>query len=401
MANVIDICGDGSLLKEIITPGEGDAMPIVKSEVTVHYTGTLLDGTQFDSSRTRDSPFKFTLGVGQVITGWDQGVATMKKGERAKFTIQSHKAYGQSGSPPTIPPNATLVFDVELLSWAEPGWEVVGDSINLFKKTKKAGEGSRKPRDFSKITVHYKLMVDDEAQTVVADTYAGQPITFSIDDGEHYAFIEEAAKTMKKGEVAELKIGSGAGFGAEGNAALGVAPNTDLLAVVELLDFENEKEMWGLNAKEKMEHADKAKEIGNTFFKKNDFPRAIRRYERALKFFESTDKWTEEELSEGRKRKSLLNANLAMVYLKTKQYRKAEEVATNSLKDDDNNVKGLFRRGTALIELGEWERAERDLKRCIALEPTNTSAIDAHKRLKTLQHQQNEKEKSIYAKMFA
>nr|CDJ94005.1 Peptidyl-prolyl cis-trans isomerase domain containing protein [Haemonchus contortus] len=81
----------------------------------MHYTGTLLDGTEFDSSRTRNQEFTFTLGMGQVIKGWDQGLLNMCVGERRILTIPSHMAYGERGSPPKIPANAPLKFDVELM----------------------------------------------------------------------------------------------------------------------------------------------------------------------------------------------------------------------------------------------------------------------------------------------
>jgi FKBP-type peptidyl-prolyl cis-trans isomerase len=97
-----------------LTPGQG-AEATADRTVSVHYTGWLPNGEKFDSSRDRDQPFSFTLGAGQVIAGWDEGVAGMKVGGRRKLVIPADLGYGTAGAPPAIPPGATLVFDVELL----------------------------------------------------------------------------------------------------------------------------------------------------------------------------------------------------------------------------------------------------------------------------------------------
>ncbi|XP_076024063.1 peptidyl-prolyl cis-trans isomerase FKBP1A-like [Genypterus blacodes] len=101
---------------ETINPGDGRTYPKPGQTCVVHYVGCLTDGQKFDSSRDRGKPFKFKIGKKEVIRGWDEGVAQMSLGQRARLTCTPDYAYGAKGHPGIIPGDATLIFDVELLS---------------------------------------------------------------------------------------------------------------------------------------------------------------------------------------------------------------------------------------------------------------------------------------------
>jgi len=108
--------GDGLMLEKL-EAGDGKTFPQAGDQLTMDYTGTLMaDGSKFDSSRDRKEPFAFTIGVGQVIQGWDQGITKMSLGERANLVIPSKMGYGSQGAGGVIPPNADLKFDVKLRS---------------------------------------------------------------------------------------------------------------------------------------------------------------------------------------------------------------------------------------------------------------------------------------------
>lgn len=233
--------GTTGLKKKLLNEGEGWETPGSGDEVEVHYVGTLLDGSQFDSSRDRGTPFKFKLGQGQVIKGWDEGIKTMKKGEKALFTIPPEMAYGESGSPPSIPPNATLQFEVELLSWMSVK-DICKDG-GIFKKILIEGEGWQKPKDVDEVFVKYDARLEDGTVVSKADG-----VEFTVEDGYFCPALSKAVKTMKKGEKALLTVKPQYAFGEMGRAAAtseecDVPPNASLQINLELVSWKTVSEV--------------------------------------------------------------------------------------------------------------------------------------------------------------
>jgi len=211
----IDLTGDGGVLKEVLVEGVGSDVPQKNDDVCVHYVGTLQeDGSKFDSSRDRSAPFTFKLGQGKVIKGWDEGVATMKRGEKALFTIRSDYGYGAEGSGDKIPGNATLLFEVELLRWNER--EVTADGGVFLKPLDKKGTGWRHPDRNDEVMVKYEGRVNGVAFTSSTNNEfdlvkLGTP-TCPLPPGVERAICKE----MKKGSNALITCKPEYAFGEQG-----------------------------------------------------------------------------------------------------------------------------------------------------------------------------------------
>jgi len=187
--------------KEILKDGESYKKPKKGDEVTVHYVGTLeSDGSEFDSSRSREKPLTFTLGEGQVIKGWDVGVASMKKGELAKFTLAPDYAYGADGSPPKIPGGATLIFEIELLSWVSK--DDLFEDGGVIKSLLKEGSGWKKPKQGDEVRISVKVSAKDG--NVLQDKPDFDYVLGSDVLGPIAKAVDKALTEMRKGEEASL-----------------------------------------------------------------------------------------------------------------------------------------------------------------------------------------------------
>ncbi|XP_075975972.1 FK506-binding protein 59kD isoform X2 [Anticarsia gemmatalis] len=397
----ISKAGDRGVLKRIIKEGTGTDTPNVGCSVSVHYTGTLLDGTKFDSSRDRNEPFEFNLGKGSVIKAWDIGVATMKKGEVCVLTCAPEYAYGAAGSPPVIPPNATLQFEIEMIDWKV---EDLSPRKNkgILRHVIEQGSGAESPEDGSLVTVELegRLLPDGK----VFDT---RTVTFPLGEGSEHNVcegIERALEKFVKDEKSRITLQPRYAFKAEGNAELGVPANAEVEYTVKLTNLEKTKH-WLMDGSEKIEQAKMFKEKGTNYFKASKFQLAIKMYKRVVSMVDSmTEDSTESEENQAQAKELVQSAhlNLSLVYLKVTpvHYFEAKDHATKALKFDEKNVKGLFRQGQALLGLGEAEEALKDFEKVLEIEPQNKAAANQIIVCKATIRKQKQKEKQMYANMF-
>lgn len=206
--------------------GEGlEAKPGMR--ILVHYTGKLEDGTVFDSSVTRGQPFAFVLGEGRVIAGWEQGFAGMKVGGKRTLTIPPHMGYGERGAGGVIPPNATLIFDVELL-----GVQEVPAPGQLQIEEIEVGTGDE-AKPGKEVSVHYTGKFTD-GTVFDSSVSRGDPIVFTLGAGMVIPGWDLGIDGMKVGGKRVLTIPYNLAYGPEGYPGA-IPPYATLIFDVELM----------------------------------------------------------------------------------------------------------------------------------------------------------------------
>uniref|UniRef100_A0A8D2ZMI0 peptidylprolyl isomerase n=1 Tax=Scophthalmus maximus TaxID=52904 RepID=A0A8D2ZMI0_SCOMX len=386
---------DGGVLKLVKREGTGTELPMTGDKVFVHYVGTLTDGTHFDSSRDRGEKFSFELGKGQVIKAWDIGVATMKVGELSQLVCKPEYAYGSAGSPPKIPPNATLVFEVELFEFR--GEDITEDEDGgIIRRIITKGQGYSKPNEGAAVEVTVEGICD-------GTVFDERELKFEIGEGEGLglpAGVEKAIMAMEEGEEALFNIKPKYGFGNAGNAKYNIPGGAMLQYKIKLTAFEKAKESWEMNTVEKLEQSSIVKEKGTQYFKEGKYKQASVQYKRIVSWLEHESGLSEEDEKKAKALRLAAHLNLAMCFLKLQEPNQALESCDKALELDASNEKALFRRGEALFAMKEFDMARDDFQRVVQLYPANKAAKSqlalCQKRIK----EQHQKDKLIYANMF-
>lgn len=393
----ITLVKDEGILKQVLREGTGDEKPFKGDTVYVHYDGQLLDGTKFDSSRDRGEKFSFKVGEGSVIKGWDQGIPTMKRGELSRFIIKSEYGYGANGSPPTIPPNATLVFDVELFEFNGEDLSEKSDK-SVIRRVIKQGQGWAMPNEGSRCVIDLRGETKDN---VVFDER--EDVEFELGEGDKVNLpegLEAALYKFKLGERSILSIKSSQLWGGQGFKKFNLEPNTEVSYEVTMKTFEKVQESWQYNSLEKLKHSELWKNKGNALLAEQKYSLAVKKYQKIIEVLKDEVYDLEEHQTQSNKLQLAANLNLAASFLKMKEYRQAVETCEKVLELDSKNEKGLFRKGQGQLGLGFEKEAIATFTQVIELNPGNKDASNQIQLAKQKMKQTVEKEKAMYMKMF-
>ncbi|CAL9704806.1 unnamed protein product [Knipowitschia caucasica] len=384
---------DGGVLKVVKRQGLSSDRPMIGDKVTVHYTGKLLTGKTFDSSRERKESFSFNVGKGQVLKAWDIAVLSMQRGEVSMLLCKPEYAYGCAGNPDKIPPNSTVIFEMELLNFEG---ELLTDDGGIMRRIKLKGDGFVSPNDGATVHVHLEGRCEGKL-------FDCRDVSFSVGEGEDKGIplgVDRAMDKMQKGECCVLHLQSKYGFGSEGQPEFKIGPDKELEYEVTLKDFQRAKESWEMDLNEKLDLAPGVKHKGNQYFKAGHFYQAVVQYQRIIS-------WLEMECGSGieqhkRIKEFLVMAhlNLAMCFLKVKDFSQVIENCNKVIELDETNEKAWYRRGEARLLRNEFNLAMVDFQRVLQVSPQNRAARSQISICQSKIREHDEQDKKTYANMF-
>ncbi|KFO23156.1 Peptidyl-prolyl cis-trans isomerase FKBP5 [Fukomys damarensis] len=401
---------DRGVLKIVKRVGNSEEKPMIGDRVYVHYKGKLSNGKKFDSSHDRNEPFVFSLGKGLNSARfyyWFQlpfpedssGCDGRSRYQHNQESLEHRRGWGmlQSpvllGSPHWSAPMKPGALEIELLDFKG---EDLFEDAGIIRRIKRKGEGYSNPNEGATVNIH----LEGRCGRRLFDC---RDVVFVVGEGEDHDIpigIDKALEKMQREEQCVLHLGPRYGFGEAGKPKFGIEPNAELIYEVTLKSFEKAKESWEMDTKEKLEQAAIVKEKGTVYFKGGKYMQAVIQYGKIVSWLEMEYGLSEKELKASESFLLAAFLNLAMCYLKLREYAKAVECCDKALGLDSANEKGLYRRGEAQLLMNEFESAKGDFEKVLEINPQNKAARLQISVCQKKAKEHNERDRRIYANMF-
>ncbi|XP_077384949.1 peptidyl-prolyl cis-trans isomerase FKBP5 [Festucalex cinctus] len=385
---------DQGIVKLVKRHGRDGERPMIGDRVTIHYTGSLLTGKKFDCSRDRKEPFSFNVGKGQVLKAWDMGVLSMQRGEVCTLLCKPEYAYGAAGNPDKIPPNSSVLFEIELLKF-ELG-EMLTDDGGIVRRIKVKGDSYLNPNEGAVVDVHLEGSCDGRL-------FDSRDVSFVVSESEDKGVplgVDRAMDKMQKGECCILYLTHKYAFGHKGKAEFKIGPDKDVVYEVTLKDFKRAKESWEMDLHEKLSQASEIKHKGNQYYKAGHYYHAVIQYERIVS-------WLEMEFGNGLEQQKRINdfllsahLNLALCFLRIQDFSLVVDNCNKVIDLDASNEKALYRRGEARLLRNEFSLALVDFQRVLQVNPANRAARSQISNCQSKMKEYHELDKRTYANMF-
>lgn len=316
----------------------------------------------------------------------------MKRGEKCKVVLKSDYAYGARGSPPKIPANATLVFEIELFEFDNEVDVTKDRSGGIRKLETKLGEGAGDAEFDATVKVEYSIARLDGSVLVEKQT-----VSYRMGDETLPAHVQDAIATLRVGGAAKFTIKSGYAYGDAGNEAIGIKGGETTVWNIELLDLQNPPDASDMSTAEKLAFANIKKTEGNTFFGQQKWKRALDLYDFAAKY---TKYIAGDEAKLAEDLKAICRLNAAQCYLKLHQYEDAVKRCSDVLKADPKNMKGLYRRALAHEGLKSWTSAAEDLELLLQVDASNQDALRELHKVRAHIKAEESRERQVFSRMF-
>ncbi|CAK6974210.1 peptidyl-prolyl cis-trans isomerase FKBP5 [Scomber scombrus] len=384
---------DQGVIKVVKRQGIDGDRPMIGDKVTVHYTGKLLTGKKFDCSRDRKESFCFNVGKGQVLKAWDIGVLSMHRGEVCTLLCKPEYAYGSAGNPDKIPPNSSVLFEIELLKFE--GEMLTGDG-GIIRRIKVKGDGYTNPNDGATVDVHLE-------GNCAGRLFDCRDVTFTVSEADDKGIplgVDRAMDKMQRGECCLLYLKPKYAFGSEGKTEFKIGPDKDVVYEVTLKDFKRAKESWEMDVHEKLALAAEVKHKGNQCFKAERYQQAVIQYQRIIMWLEMECGNGIEQLKRIQDFVIKAHLNLALCFLRMKEFSQVVENCNKVIELDECNEKALYRRGEARLLRNEFSLALADFQQVLQSNSSNRAARAQMSICQSKMKEYHEQDKKTYIDMF-